>query len=383
MTAKENLLAVLDGGDPEWMPVCLHITNANNLPGFLPQELLTEPLDTLAVSAFVGGDLLHEFDAVRGRVADGFGWTQCCEGMSRHATLSTPRGALTQTVLYAHAPTPHYAPLPPGYALPGPLVTSNHTDRFIKRVADYDILRRSCDAQTFTADHGRVARELARVGERGVGILGGGPPSPLYGLVAEYAGIERVCYDLCDAPREVDAAMAAMQAAACRWYEAAAETDCPWIRCTEDLDTKLISPELFRRYAAPALAAYARICHARGKRFVVHDCGHIRDLLPDFRAAGVDAIHCLTLPPTGNTTAAEARAALVPTTAAMIRMDPHVLLTGSEAAIDEWVDALAAQLGDWRQALVIVPCGRASLWSIRRLIERVHRLKKTIDGYCR
>ncbi len=97
----------------------------------------------------------------------------------------------------------------------------------------------------------------------------------------------------------------------------------------------------------------------------------------------MDAIHCLTLPPTGNTTAAEACAALAPATAAMIRMDPHVLLTGSEAAIDAWVDALAADLGAWRQALVIVPCGRASLWSIRQLIERVHRLKKTVDGDCR
>ncbi len=35
MTAKENLLAVLSGGAAEWLPVCLHITNANNLTGFL------------------------------------------------------------------------------------------------------------------------------------------------------------------------------------------------------------------------------------------------------------------------------------------------------------------------------------------------------------
>lgn len=65
MTPRENLLKVLAGGNPEWMPACVHIANANNLPGYLPEHLLSEPLDRLAISEFVGGDILYETYAVR------------------------------------------------------------------------------------------------------------------------------------------------------------------------------------------------------------------------------------------------------------------------------------------------------------------------------
>ena len=58
MTPKQNLMAVLSRGDPEWIPVCMHIANANNLPGHLPKALLDDPLDRLEICEFIGGDIL-------------------------------------------------------------------------------------------------------------------------------------------------------------------------------------------------------------------------------------------------------------------------------------------------------------------------------------
>ena len=372
MTPHENLMAVLRGGDPEWMPACVHIANANNLPGFLPKALLAEPLDRLRIAEFVGGDILHEVHGVRIRLPAGVGIRNTHDGDTCKSVLTTPIGSLTQRLLSAHIASPSYDDLPEGYAVPGPIVNSVRTTHFVAEPGDYRILRSYFEAQTFHADCGRIADEKNRVGEKGVLVLGGGPSSPLYSLASSYAGIERLSYDLFDAPDEVISAMDAMTAAGCRWYEAAAASPCGVIRCTEDLDTKLISPEMFRQYAVPALRHYARICHEQGKLFVIHMCGHIRDFLPDLRAVGADAIHCLATPPTGNTVLGEARGVLAGHVAAMIRVDPELLLRGDEECLSAFVGRIQEETGDWRHVLMIIPCGRASLWSIRHVIAQVH-----------
>lgn len=372
MTPRENLKAVLGGGAPERMPVCMHL-GANNLPGHLPRELLAEPLDRLKIGEYIGGDILYEIIAIRAK-QDGGGETRTeTHGDVRVTTLTTPSGSLTQEVLHSIVPTPVYAPLPAGHVLPGPIANSVHKSYFIKCLHDYRILRDCHENLTYAKDHDLILREQERVGEKGICILSGGPPSPLFALVNNYAGIEQVSFDLADDPGEVQSAMRAMTESACRWYRAAAASPCEAVRCTEDLDTKLISPDWFRRYSVPALAQYSGICHAAGKNFIVHMCGHIREFLPDIKSAGVDAIHCLTPPPMGNTTIEDARRILAGNTAAMLRMDANLMLRGSVAEIDRAVADIIDRLGDWHNALVIIPCGRAPLENLRRVVAQVRK----------
>lgn len=170
--------------------------------------------------------------------------------------------------------------------------------------------------------------------------------------------------------------MAIMAETAYRWYAEATKTKCDAIRCTEDLDTKLISPEMFRRYAAPALREYARICHKHGKLFVLHMCGHVRDLLPDICETGTDVLHCLTPPPAGNTPISFAHEVLKSRTAAMVRFDPHVLLNGNEEDINNAVSGMLHEANGWRGFLVIIPCGRASLGNVRRALNQIHQQGK-------
>jgi len=373
MTPRENLFQALRHGNPEWIPACVHIANANNLPGFLPKHLLSEPLDRLAISEFVGGDILYEISAIRCIMGGNIRNESITEGNTARHTITTPLGALTQVTQVCRNPTPQYDNLSPDYALPGPILTSTHTEYHLKSPEDYKIIRSYFEAQRFEADYGYVNRELDRVRDKGVLILGGGPPSPLYALIQSYAGIERFSFDLLDAPAEVERTMSVMRETACRWYAEAAKTKCDAIRCTEDLDTKLISPEMFRQYAAPALREYTRICHEHGKLFVLHMCGHIRELLPDIRETGTDVLHCLTPPPTGNTPISFAKEALEPRTAAMIRFDPHVLLNGNEKDISKTVSGMLHEADGWRGFLVIIPCGRASLWNVRQALEQIHR----------
>jgi uroporphyrinogen-III decarboxylase len=178
---------------------------------------------------------------------------------------------------------------------------------------------------------------------------------------------------LFDDPGEVEATMDVMTEAACRWYHAAVASSCEVIRCTEDLDTKLVSPDWFRRYAVPALAEYARICHRAGKTFIIHMCGPIKDFLEDIRSTGADAIHCLTAPPMGNTTVLDARRVLAGHMAVMLRPDANLLLRGSADEIARAVAEIHAELGDWRNALIIVPCGRASVAALRHVVRQARQ----------
>lgn len=144
-------------------------------------------------------------------------------------------------------------------------------------------------------------------------------------------------------------------------------------RNCDDTETELISPDWFRRYAVPALTEYARICHRAGKLFIIHMCGPIRDLLPDIAATGADAVHCLTLPPLGNTTINQARRVLAGRMAVMLRIDADLMLRGSAPRIDRAVADIRDALDGWKNALIIVPCGRAPLDALRRVVAQVHR----------
>ncbi len=372
ITPKQNLMAVLSGESPAWMPVCVHIANSNNLPGHLPQELVEEPLDRLQISEFVGGDILYEISAISAKASQVVKTrTEIC-GDTRVTTLTTPKGSLTQEVVKAEIPTPVYDPLPEGHVLPGPIVNSVHTAFFIKGLSDYRILKSYHETLAYECENDLIIREQKRVGEKGLCVLGGGPSSPLYALAASDAGIERLSYDLLDAPDEVESTMCAMTESRCRWYRTAAASPCEAIRCTEDLDSKLVSPDWFRRYAVPALTEYVRICHAAGKKFIIHMCGPIRDFLDDIKSTGADAIHCLSSPPLGNTSIKEARQIMSGHMAAMLRIDANLMLHGEIDEIDSAVADICNELGDWRNALIIIPCGRAPLGNIRRVITQVH-----------
>lgn len=373
MTPKDNLMAVLSGGSPAWVPVCVHITDANNLPGSLPEELLAEPLDWLRITEFLGGDILYEVQGVHQRLPDGYDIQFETLANTRSGTLITPDRSLTEELLISRVESPRYDNLPQGHVMPGPIVNTVHKSFFVKDTEDYHVLADYHAAMRFEGDSDLIAQEVERVGEKGIVILGGGPSSPLYSLVAGFAGLERATYDLFDTSDAIVSAMRAMRESACRWYETAAQTPCEVIRCTEDLDTKLVSPDMFKEYAVPALREYAEICHSQGKLFVIHMCGPIREFLPYLTEIGVDSIHCLTTPDAfGNTSVREARRILSGRTAPMFRIPAEALLHGDTVVLDTFIDGLLEEIGDWRNVMVIIPCGRANPNVIRHVIKRMH-----------
>ena len=52
----------------------------------------------------------------------------------------------------------------------------------------------------------------------------------------------------------------------------------------------LMSVPMWREFAAPYLKRLIDICHSSGVQFILHSCGSVRQLIPDFIAIGVDIL---------------------------------------------------------------------------------------------
>jgi hypothetical protein len=78
----------------------------------------------------------------------------------------------------------------------------------------------------------------------------------------------------------------------------------------------------------------------------------------------------------GNTTIQEARRTLQGHISAMLRVDANLLLNGNIEEIDCAVTNMRKELGNWKNVLAIIPCGRAPLVNIRRVIEQFRKHKQ-------
>lgn len=145
------------------------------------------------------------------------------------------------------------------------------------------------------------------VGEDGIIATGMGV-SPLMDWLQHLAGIENGHYMLNDYRDEVEALFDEMHRALCRRSEIIAEK-CPAdiIYSVENTSTTLISPDMFRQYCYGHLLDYGNIISSSGKFHVLHQCGHLKKLLPDINRLPARGIEAFTSPTVGNTTMKDGR----------------------------------------------------------------------------
>jgi len=128
----------------------------------------------------------------------------------------------------------------------------------------------------------------------GVKIVAGVEKGP-YEWVSQMLGIEGLSYALRDCPELVEGMFrkfAALHVASVRRLAAMDEVGA--IRQGDDLGFKtstFLSPDQLRRYVFPIYKDMAAEAHTRGKPFILHSCGNLREVYDDIIACGVDAKH--------------------------------------------------------------------------------------------
>jgi Uroporphyrinogen decarboxylase (URO-D) len=124
--------------------------------------------------------------------------------------------------------------------------------------------------------------------------------SSIQHMLQHETGVANLWYLLIDEPELVEEAMEIWQellrqkylitqkVAAIGWYQA------------ENTSTSMISPDYYQQYSMNHIKMFANMASAAGCRTLVHMCGRLYDIMPFIRDTGINGIHSLTPPTTGN-----------------------------------------------------------------------------------
>jgi hypothetical protein len=149
-------------------------------------------------------------------------------------------------------------------------------------------------------EKGKIIRNT--LGDRGITAENIGE-SPLMYFIEWLAGIENAHYLLIDHPQDVEGLFATIHGNLLQKTKLVTEKSiADMLYFTENTSTTLISPQQYRDYCLSYINQYGEIINSEGKFFVLHMCGHLKQLLPDLITTVASAFEAFTSPPVGNTT---------------------------------------------------------------------------------
>jgi hypothetical protein len=338
MTPRENLLASFSHREPEWAPWVTLLDHVNT-PAFAPEGLQSKG-DMIGLGLYLqerfGCDIIAPSPAVQVKYGS--------------AAISTHREGDLATSVTKIA----------GRQLVGTLRTlpydgrrSGHVERYpVQTLEDIETLKLLFEDSVISVDTADIEAKTQRLGDCGV-VRVHGPGTPIMRLILQFMNLENTIMALTDQRDDTERLMETMHEQHLLQYRAIAQTDCALVGCCSDASTYLISPDMFRRYVLPRMRDYADICHAAGKRFMMHSCGHVREFLGMYREAGIDVHHYLAQPPIGNTTIADAAKEYGNHVTALVAVDPVMLEGASAEQVRSHVRAMVDEACGWQSFALI------------------------------
>jgi len=165
-------------------------------------------------------------------------------------------------------------------------------------------------------------------------------PSTIPRLLEYDMGTENFYSLLEERPGDMKALFGLMHRKELAAFAALAKGPCDVAILTENTSTFYISPEVYREHNGPYVRDFVETMHQNGKVAIIHMCGHIRAIMGLIRETGLDGVHALTPPPTGDTPYEAALDALGEDKAIIGALDPTIFLGGPVEKIGPALDAL-------------------------------------------
>jgi hypothetical protein len=239
------------------------------------------------------------------------------------------------------------------------------TDRLIKQPQDYAVVQYMVEHTEYEADYFPIEQAMDWLGEEGV-VLSALPHSPMQTLMIDWVGSEggRIYYHLADHPRIVEGLYQALCKSRAALCEMAARSPAAVVMCGDNIDSFLVSPQLFERYFMPVYAQQAGVLHEHGKLMAVHMDGRL-DVLKDLIAqTDIDIVEALHPPPMGDMSVVEALEAW-PQKSLWVGFPSSVYAQGPEATAT-FARQLVAQAGD--SGRVVIEASTENLVSNENLL---------------
>jgi hypothetical protein len=258
----------------------------------------------------------------------------------------TPYGTITaahQRVEYPTRPGEPY------------LITWFPVEYPLKSLHDYRAFAYIFEQLEYRLDGKAIAQARQEVGERGL-VTVSAPSSPLGMCVRVYAGIEHLSYAWFDHPRELRTLLDVIGEKNLEAYRLIAASEADATINYDDTTTLAISPVMFRELEVPYLNATSDILHEKGKFCIHHACGHVDNLLSDFRSTRIDGFDGPSPPPQGDTTVRRAREGLGPDIVIMPFTQEDAIKSGDPFVIRGMIRKMFEDAGGPRNFIVdIVP----------------------------
>lgn len=302
-TRRENLLRVFGHELPEWIPLCGHVDPYNQpsregMDPPLAAELGTvqwHDESTVRFSRYLGLDIMDHMPPPVSTTPRNATMTTIEDGDQTVRTWHTSLGDLRQVTRRCREDG-----------------TSYHVEHMVKSADDLPALAALFEDTEITEN--AEAAAAIRLRQRMIGddgLLMCFMPGTAMGMMYRvYSGVQTLAYLCADAPKALRDLFAVMEKQYQRQFQISAGSEADALVAMDDTSTTTISPAMFREYNLECTDRRASVCHAAGKLYFHHSCGHIRDLLPLYRRTQMDAVHAFTVPPTGNVTVAEGKTVL-------------------------------------------------------------------------
>jgi len=133
--------------------------------------------------------------------------------------------------------------------------------------------------------------------------------SPLQRLFIEYMGVERTVISLRRHKDKVEEIMETIKRVDNQCYDVIKKSPMKVVNLADNLDCRIVSPDLFRKYYLPYYQERCDELHEAGKYVITHADGYVKTLLPTFREAGLDGVEAVTFKPVGDVTVEEVKQA--------------------------------------------------------------------------
>ena len=306
VTPRENLLKVLKGARPSWIPITGHCDPYNQ-----PSKKDMNPELAKALENVQWGD---ESTIIFSRslgldIAD---WcTSRIKERHRKANVNSQKDAQGRVVTTWQTPKGELRRVQQYSADTGMYYTVEHEVK-----ERNDLARLACvfeDTEYYLTPEDRELHRARRqlIGDDGI-MLCPISGTPLGQMIRVHAGVETTAYLWADARKEMHDLFRVMEETHRRMLDLVLSCENDAIVTVDDTSTTTISPDMFAEFCLGYTDRMADIVHAAGRFYFHHSCGLIKDLLALYRQTRMDAVHGFTIPPIGNVTVAEGRKLLGP-----------------------------------------------------------------------
>lgn len=197
--------------------------------------------------------------------------------------------------------------------------------------------------------------------------------TPLQRLLIEYMGVERTFINLYRNKDRLEETMNVIEQSNARFYAVIMNSPIKVINLADNLDCRIVSPTLFKKYYIPY---YQKICdelHKSGKYVITHADGYVKHLLQLFKETGLDGIEAVTFKPVGDVTIEEVKETF---------KDELILIDGipywhflPEVSIKEFDDIVRKVIETFNGRLIL---GISDEMPPRGEVERLRRIPKII-----